>query len=105
MRPETRIQDHLAFLYGREGAEQVWPRLQKRLSSFRERNSGLEASETVPAERLTERDVFLITYGDQVSESGKPPLQTLAELLEQYVAGIVTGAHLLPFFPYSSDDG
>ncbi len=105
MTADTRIQDHLAFLYGEDTAEQVWPRLQKRLSAFRERNPTLEASETAPAERLTERDVFLITYGDQVIEPGQPPLQTLAEVLEQYVAGIVTGVHLLPFYPYSSDDG
>jgi sucrose phosphorylase len=102
---ETRIQDHLVFLYGEEEAERLLPRLQERLSRFRERNPGLHGKAPEPGERLTERDSFLITYGDQVIEPGKPPLQTLAEVLEQYVAGTITGVHLLPFFPYSSDDG
>ncbi|MGD9028385.1 MAG: sugar phosphorylase [Anaerolineae bacterium] len=105
MKPETRVQDHLAFLYGRGGLERVWPRLQERLSSFRERNPRVRASEASPADRLTERDAFLITYGDQVTEPSKPPLQTLTELLVETIAGVVTGIHLLPFFPYSSDDG
>jgi glycosidase len=40
-----------------------------------------------------------------VTEPGKPPLQSLAEVLKKYIKGVVTGIHILPFFPYSSDDG
>jgi sucrose phosphorylase len=54
---------------------------------------------------LTERDVILITYGDQVREPGVPPLQTLAGFCAEHLAGLVSGVHVLPFFPYSSDDG
>ena len=104
MRPETCIQDHLTFLYGAEEAEHLWPRLWKRLSIFRENNPALQAS-SAPGERLTERDAFLITYGDQVKEPGQAPLRTLTEVLEEHIAGIITGLHILPFFPYSSDDG
>ncbi|HEY75382.1 MAG TPA: sugar phosphorylase, partial [Thermoflexia bacterium] len=56
-------------------------------------------------DRLTEKDAVLITYGDQVTEPGKRPLVTLTEVLEAYVANAITVVHLLPFFPYSSDDG
>ncbi len=104
MRSETRIQDHLTFLYGAEEAERIWPRLLKRLSIFRENNPDLQAA-AAPGERLTERDAFLITYGDQVKEPGQSPLRTLTEVLEEHIAGIITGLHILPFFPYSSDDG
>jgi glycosidase len=102
---ETRIRDHLTFLYGEQEAKHLLPQLEGRLSSFRERNPDLRPKLSDPAERLTERDSFLITYGDQVTEPGKPPLQTLAEVLESYAQGAVSGVHLLPFFPYSSDDG
>jgi glycosidase len=54
---------------------------------------------------LTERDAILITYGDQVRKPGMPPLQTLAYFCERHLAGLVSGVHVLPFFPYSSDDG
>ncbi|MGD2148628.1 MAG: sugar phosphorylase [Anaerolineae bacterium] len=102
---ETRIRHHLAFLYGEEQAEQLLPRLQKRLSRFRDANPGLGRKAPKAAGLLTERDSFLITYGDQVSEPGEPPLQTLAEVLKRHVQGVITGVHILPFFPYSSDDG
>ena len=102
---ETRVKSHLIALYGAEQAEHVLPQLQERLSRFTQRNPGLQAKARDPAGLLTERDVFLITYGDQVTEPGRRPLVTLTEVLEKTIAGIVSGIHLLPFFPYSSDDG
>ncbi len=60
-----------------------------------------------PAERggLTERDVLLITYPDQVRAPGILPLTCLAQFCARHVKELVTGIHLLPFFPSSSDDG
>jgi len=103
MTPENRIADHLTFLYGPERADAILERLYAILDDFQRRNSQLQRH--VTGERLTEQDVILITYGDQVTEASHPPLQTLAEVLEKYVQGIITGVHILPFFPYSSDDG
>lgn len=56
-------------------------------------------------QEITERDSILITYGDQLSEAGRPPLRALAEFCDEHLAGLVSGIHLLPFYPYSSDDG
>ncbi|MFB0515284.1 MAG: alpha-amylase family glycosyl hydrolase [Candidatus Neomarinimicrobiota bacterium] len=105
MTAESRIQDHLTFLYGKETSKAVWPQLRRSLEEFRHRNSRLLERTAIPAESLTERDAFLITYGDQIREPGQPPLQTLAEFLNKYLTKAVSGVHLLPFFPYSSDDG
>jgi len=104
---EHRIFEHLTFLYGAERAPALLERLRGILTRFRQRNPQLHARGEgfTPQERLTERDVILIIYGDQVTEPGKPPLQTLAEVLENTVKGVITGIHILPFFPYSSDDG
>ena len=55
--------------------------------------------------KLGERDSLLITYGDQVRETGKQHLQTLVEFCETYLKGVVGGVHILPFYPWSSDDG
>ncbi len=53
-----------------------------------------------------EKDVVLITYGDQVRSPDEPPLAALRRFLfEQGLHGLVNTVHLLPFFPYSSDDG
>jgi glucosylglycerate phosphorylase len=54
---------------------------------------------------LTEQDVILITYGDQVRVPGEPPLRTLDRFLDRHLKKYVSSIHLLPFYPYSSDDG
>lgn len=54
---------------------------------------------------LTEADSILITYGDSLTETGKPGLQVLNDFLTNYVGNAVSIVHLLPMFPSSSDDG
>mgnify|MGYP006280230593 FL=1 len=50
-------------------------------------------------------NILLITYGDSIVEPGRHPLQVLGDFLKQYLDGVITGVHVLPFFPYSSDKG
>lgn len=57
-------------------------------------------------ERWTERDTVLITYGDMVQREGEKPLRTLEAFLAKHLSeGEIRGVHILPFCPYSSDDG
>lgn len=98
-----RLHEHLAFLYGEEEAQQTLPRLWQRIAAFREERPQIDVQ--TAAGRVSERDVILITYGDMVQEEGEPPLRTLARFLEAHVADVVNSVHLLPFYPYSSDDG
>jgi sucrose phosphorylase len=55
--------------------------------------------------RPSESTAYLITYGDAVRRPGETPLHTLAEVLREHVGGIVSDVHLLPMFPWTSDDG
>ncbi len=55
--------------------------------------------------QLSEKDVVLITYGDQVNKDYEPSLQTLKEFMDRHLKGVVNSVHILPFYPYSSDDG
>lgn len=55
--------------------------------------------------RLSEQDTILITYADQVQSPPSPPLETLLEFLEKRVDGMINSVHILPFYPFSSDDG
>jgi sucrose phosphorylase len=58
------------------------------------------------AQRWDERDVVMITYGDQISRDGETPLQTLNSLLvETGLNQLINTVHILPFCPYTSDDG
>ena len=47
----------------------------------------------------------LITYGNSIQEPGVMPLQTLKDFLETRFGGAISTVHILPFFPYTSDDG
>ncbi len=48
---------------------------------------------------------YLITYGDALRREGETPLHTLAQVLHDRVGDIVSDVHLLPMFPWTSDDG
>lgn len=85
------ICEHLHRLYGDTTGHAAWAKL-----------APLLRPPLRPAVApLTERDNLLITYGDQVGGG----LSALTDFLDQHTAGIVTGVHLLPHFPFSSDDG
>ncbi|EHW6678856.1 sugar phosphorylase [Listeria monocytogenes] len=54
---------------------------------------------------ISEKNVYLIAYGDSIFEKNKHPLQTLNEFLQEYAQDVITDVHLLPIFPSTSDDG
>lgn len=104
--PVERIIGWLTFLYGAEVAGQTWPSLAVRLDAFRRRHPELAKAAQGPRPGLlTERDAILITYGDQFCAPGQPPLQTLRAFLDDHLQDAISGVHILPCFPYSSDDG
>ena len=53
----------------------------------------------------SEEDIILITYGDSILKNGEPPLQTLKNFLDNNIENTINSVHILPFFPYCSDDG
>ena len=53
----------------------------------------------------SEQDVILITYGDSIIKTDHPPLHTLKHFLDRNIENTINSVHILPFFPYSSDDG
>lgn len=52
-----------------------------------------------------ETDVVLITYADQFSAPGEKRLATLQRFFEAWLKPLFSHIHLLPFYPWSSDDG
>ena len=47
----------------------------------------------------------LITYGDMIQNEDDHPLQVLKRFADQHLGGAISTVHILPFCPYSSDDG
>ncbi|WP_374765205.1 sugar phosphorylase [Yunchengibacter salinarum] len=54
---------------------------------------------------LDEKDVVLITYGGTFLRDGEAPLATLASVYGRYFRDLASAIHILPFYPYTSDDG
>ena len=52
-----------------------------------------------------ERDIIAITYADTILEHRKKPLVALKHFLDSYLKNTVSAVHILPFFPFTSDDG
>ncbi|HVN55861.1 MAG TPA: sugar phosphorylase [Anaerolineaceae bacterium] len=95
--PSPEFREHLVFLYGPEEGQRTLARLDARLARV--------PPLPEPISPLDQRDAILITYGDQFQQPGEAPLRTLARFTERFLRGTVSGLHILPFFPYSSDDG
>lgn len=52
-----------------------------------------------------ESDVVLITYADQFHCTDQKPLPTFNQFHQRWLKSIFSHVHLLPFYPWSSDDG
>lgn len=53
----------------------------------------------------SQRDALVITYGNSIIDGSHKPLDLLHDFLRSHLRGVVNGVHILPFFPFTSDDG
>jgi sucrose phosphorylase len=53
----------------------------------------------------SERDCYLICYGNSLQDGQHKPLDLLHDFLQQQLKETISGVHILPYFPYTSDDG
>lgn len=53
----------------------------------------------------SEDDALIITYGNSIKDGVHKPLDLLQDFLKRYLGDTITGVHILPFFPFTSDDG
>ncbi|MFW6223648.1 MAG: sugar phosphorylase, partial [Spirochaetota bacterium] len=112
-----RIYDLLSAIYGPDTGEAAAARVHELLLRYSERIERPSAADgTSPAHEpspepqggglpVTERDTIMITYGDQFRGPEGTPLSYLYRFLDEEAEGAVSGVHILPFWPYSSDDG
>jgi sucrose phosphorylase len=95
----SRIEQRLQTIYGERSTE-VLPSVIELAERYADRFP------SAPESLWTERDITLITYGDQVAEVDRPTLATLERFLARYqLDQAFSIVHILPFCPYSSDDG
>jgi glycosidase len=107
--PEKKraLLEKLTYLYGKSDAVKWYAEVERLMRVYYAHKTPemVKNDETFdPAERFTERDSILITYGDLITGEQEKPLRILRRILQE-IAQFITTIHLLPFFPSSSDRG
>ena len=97
MKHRARLRTLLDGIYDAETAQTLTDRISRRISE-----TTLDIKERA---LWCESDVLLITYANSFSEENTPPLRSLATFLNDYAPGMFSQVHLLPFYPFTSDDG
>ena len=92
------IRKELGFIYGEENAETLARKAAELISKH-------DINAERQKELFNEQDAFIITYGDSLTSVGEVPLSVLDRFFTKRLEGTVRGIHILPYFPYSSDDG
>lgn len=110
----SKLAHHLALIYhgilSSDEIANLVPKLQQSI--------GVTCAEechypTPHKNRWDESDIVMITYGDSIIENGsgldvglsQKPLTTLLRFVNEYCDSVISHVHILPYFPYSSDDG
>ncbi|MDA7629225.1 sugar phosphorylase [bacterium] len=94
-----KVSTHLTVIYGEGDHEALRDSLVDAMQ-LRER-----FYEPVPyANHWSEKTVTLITYGDSILGEDKP-LVVLKKFINDHLAEAVDTVHILPYFPWTSDDG
>ncbi|WP_404375145.1 sugar phosphorylase [Vreelandella aquamarina] len=103
---EQTVHHYLTHLYGPRAGE-VQRRLGQHLEHFRTASPAALPASTANqhAPTWSEKDQWVICYGDSIVADGAPPLEVLDTFLQRYLGDTISGVHVLPFFPWSSDDG
>lgn len=100
MLDEKKLTSNLELIYGKEKSQVLFTQLKKKIQKYQNSIHVGDKRYT-----LSQNDVVLITYGDQFNEEGCKPLETLNKFCTKYLKEVFNTIHILPFFPYSSDDG
>lgn len=95
---KQNIYKHLEYIYNSDIAEKYSDKL---IDIIEQKKCPIAAH----SEKWNEQDTILITYGDSIVSDNKVPIATLHDFLNSRLKDTISTVHILPCFPYSSDDG
>jgi len=100
MKKKDGLFDHLVFIYGEDTAVDLHTKIDEVITEYKDliKTRGAEIT-------FSQKDTILITYPDIIRNTDESPLKTLGTFLTKWVSGMIGTVHILPFFPFSSDDG
>ena len=99
-RLHARVRAHLDLIYGEQKAQKLVAPV---IEAMRYESSVREPKPY--QDYWDEGDCWLITYANSIREPDEPGLRTLKGFCDSYLSDAINGLHVLPFYPYSSDDG
>ena len=95
------IRKRLANLYGVAEADSLLDRFFHMIGRY-----GVGVHRTILSSKpVSQKDAVLITYADMVTNEKAAPLYTLREFCTTRLKGAFSAIHILPFYPWTSDDG
>jgi len=80
------IEEKLTFLYGEKRSKKTMIEIEKLLAKYSKNIFFQNKEKTF----LDEKDIILITYGDNIKESNIKPLKTLNKFIDRYLTGRIT---------------
>lgn len=92
---EDKIRGLLNEIFGENKSHEAYAKIMPLVEKYRGKPQN---------EYFSEKDAVLITYGDSLLGE-KSALSVLEEFTVKYLKDSFSTIHILPFFPYSSDDG
>jgi len=95
-----RVLSHLSLIYPEHDVEKICMQLLKKM--------GLDKVCNKPRwhkNNWSEKDIGVITYANSFNRDDERPLVTLSRFLDTHLKDVISWVHILPFFPFSSDDG
>ncbi|MDJ0631305.1 MAG: alpha-amylase family glycosyl hydrolase [Rhodobacter sp.] len=96
---EARLREILGDIYAPGIIDALLPEILGRIATFRAQYARPDPG------WVDETDVMLITYGNSIRSNDRPPLAALDGFLSERIADVIGNVHILPFYPWSSDDG
>ncbi len=99
-----QIRHRCEFLYGAHAAKACVRRIELIINRYEDRRCRLDMPIPKP-QRWDQTDSVLIAYGDSIRPESGAPMSALSRFCQERLKDAIRTVHLLPFFPYSSDDG
>lgn len=101
---KQKIVHHLSLIYPDHDHEALADDV---ITTFWPKTAGAQAVQdrALKDENWSESSSLLITYGDSLVQKHEKPLRSLHHFLNTHIGDHISSVHILPFFPFSSDDG